>query len=734
MDSNKRYNNWMIITIAILYVVITSIQVDFPFYEVETNDIDSETDAHVSTDSEIINYKSARGGNTRSGDDENWSGSWAPKAPMPTARDGFAIGVVNGKIYAIGGSARSHPLGINTTNVTEEYDPVTNTWTKKAPMPTAREKLAIAVVNDKIYAIGGYYEEGEFPPLYYRYTLATVECYDPITDTWSTLADMPTPRYGLAAGVVNGKIYAIGGNSNDSIELNVTEEYNPDTNAWVTKAPMPTSRDGLAAAVVNNRIYAIGGWSGGSTDVIEEYDPGINTWKMKNPMPTARFYFATGVINNKIYAVGGSPGGGGREDSNEEYDPETNSWLEKVPIPTARGLLAIGVVDDLLYAIGGDDWAGRVINVVEEYNTYPPHRIVITPLNATITADQNQKLNATIFDKFNNSLYFDVNWETTFGYIYDGLFHPTSAGKFIIYANFSHDSYNLSTTANVTVISDNDNDGIYDFYELNNGLDIHNASDAFFDPDLDSLTNLQEFLNGTHLYINDTDGDNLGDGFEVIFSKTNASLWDSNGNGVGDGLEFIQSKGYLGWIESLPDDWIGMTITWDNYTILVKTNSSLLEGEFDKEEQKLEIKVSGPDGTQGITDIDIPVDLCKPEDIEIKLDNEIINFELIQNATYYHIHVEYTHSTHVLMTRFRQISAGDDSPNYINLLVVLISISIIMIVLVSVIKTRKENGNIIETELPPEELLKLLEKEHVDGEITDETYEDVKSFLEEYQD
>jgi N-acetylneuraminic acid mutarotase len=94
----------------------------------------------------------------------------------------------------------------NYLTTVEEYDPASDQWmpAQKAPMPTARYSLAVGVVNDKIYAIGGCCGTGFSP-------LATVEEYDPATDKWTTKAPMPIDREGLAVGVVGGKIYAIGG-------------------------------------------------------------------------------------------------------------------------------------------------------------------------------------------------------------------------------------------------------------------------------------------------------------------------------------------------------------------------------------------------------------------------------------------------------------------------------------------------------------------------------------------
>src|SRR2546426_9123415 len=104
------------------------------------------------------------------------------------------------------------PWGGNNVNAgvlgtVEAYDPTTNTWTTKAPMPTPRHGLGTSVVNGVIYAMGG--SAG--------YLLGTVEAYDPATNTWSTKASMPTARYYPSTSIVNGVIYAVGGATDSAI-------------------------------------------------------------------------------------------------------------------------------------------------------------------------------------------------------------------------------------------------------------------------------------------------------------------------------------------------------------------------------------------------------------------------------------------------------------------------------------------------------------------------------------
>jgi len=176
--------------------------------------------------------------------------SWTNKADMPTPRQFLSTSVVDGKIYAIGGGKRVAWADFYQT--VEAYDPSTDTWTQKADMPTPRVFLSTAVVDGKIYAIGG--------ALVSRTYISTVEEYDPATDTWTRKADMPTPRGNLCTAVIGGKIYAIGGGITP-LSLSAVEVYDPATDTWTIEDDMPEARAFLPpnAGVVDGRIYVIGG-------------------------------------------------------------------------------------------------------------------------------------------------------------------------------------------------------------------------------------------------------------------------------------------------------------------------------------------------------------------------------------------------------------------------------------------------------------------------------------------
>ena len=240
--------------------------------------------------------------------------SWSARTAMPAVRADLAVAVAGSRLYAIGGRVTSDSKTVDV------YDPGTDSWSAAAPMPTARGGLAAATVNGMIYAVGGRVAApdpvlasivgGPFTilPRSLPGTVAinTVERYDPATDSWSTVAPMPTARAHLAAGVINGILYAVGGQDGGT-EIGALEAYDPATGAWTARAPMPTPREGLAVAVLNGKLYAIGGiLLYREADIVEVYDPATNTWAPGAQLITARLAPAAVTLNGTIFAVGGA--------------------------------------------------------------------------------------------------------------------------------------------------------------------------------------------------------------------------------------------------------------------------------------------------------------------------------------------------------------------------------------------------------------------------------------------
>ena len=177
------------------------------------------------------------------------SNQWTTGASMSSqVRRGPNVAAVNGKIYVLG----SDDFNLNGLGDVHMYDPATDTWTTKSPMPTARGFASVAVVNNVIYVIGGL-DENTTPNI-----KAAVEVYDPASDSWSIKNSAPSPNYIAGCVLLNNRIYVLGG-GNGSNALNTVTEYNPAADSWRTLSPFHTARSQHATGTVNGKIYLIGG-------------------------------------------------------------------------------------------------------------------------------------------------------------------------------------------------------------------------------------------------------------------------------------------------------------------------------------------------------------------------------------------------------------------------------------------------------------------------------------------
>src|SRR6266853_3660977 len=275
---------------------------------------------------------------------------WTTRARMPNSRYALAAADVNGTLYAVGGyRCCVYPAAV------EAYDPAGDTWTTRASLPTPRKDLGAATVGGILYAVGGNnsFSSTTGGPV------GTVEAYDPATDTWTTKAPMPTARHRLGVAAVDGIIYAVGGIDAAGNILTTLEAYDPATDTWTTKAPMPTARADLGVAAVNGVLYAVGGSNFSSSpwsvlDILEAYDPVTDTWTTKAPMPTALMFVAAASMDGVLYAVD-------KSDLDVKalraYDPASDTWTEKTPM-TRTGMRSFGVVaiDGRLYAVGDEGY------------------------------------------------------------------------------------------------------------------------------------------------------------------------------------------------------------------------------------------------------------------------------------------------------------------------------------------------------------------------------------------
>jgi glucose/arabinose dehydrogenase/N-acetylneuraminic acid mutarotase len=294
-------------------------------------------------------------------------GCWSGKSALPVALLDVGGAALDGRFYVLGGKTPAGPR-----KEMYVYDPQADSWSSAAPLPdgyAAVENPAAVAFDGKLYAFGGSTQP-------FTGQVASAAVYDPGTNQWTSLPDMATPRGGAGAAVVDGKIYVVGGMGPDGASLASVEVFDPATRTWSVAPSMATRRDNPAAAGANGKLYVFGGRTreadgttvNGTLETVEMLDPASGTWSARAPMPTGRRTMAVGRIGGKVQLMGGenAPNGSGVFDANEEYDPATDSWRKLTPMQTPRHGAAGGTIDGVVHVAGGGPTTGSSFSDVNE--------------------------------------------------------------------------------------------------------------------------------------------------------------------------------------------------------------------------------------------------------------------------------------------------------------------------------------------------------------------------------
>ena len=285
--------------------------------------------------------------------------SWSTAAPLPMPRSEMKAVTANGKIYLIGGSWTEMKDGQDvdnyTTGFTTEYDPQTNRFRERAKGPEGLTHQALAVLNGKIYAAGGFAAS--------RHTMSSgnVYAYDPATDRWETLPPLSEKRGGGTLAAVGGMLHAIGGRVMGEDVLATHEVYNPATRTWRRVAPMPTPRDHVASFVVDGKIHVIGGRVGETEANVANhdiYDPATDRWTSAPPMPTPRSSLAYAEYRGLLVVAGGECRDRMAYNEVEAFDTRNNRWVTLPDLPQPRHGFAAAVAADKLFFFGGSTRCG----------------------------------------------------------------------------------------------------------------------------------------------------------------------------------------------------------------------------------------------------------------------------------------------------------------------------------------------------------------------------------------
>jgi len=299
-----------------------------------------------------------------------YSLGWTKLADMPGSAEQHGFEELDGVLYVAGGA---NDVATSLTSV-YAYDPVSNAWATKEPLPVAVQSPILRSFNHKLYCIGGQ----KISPGYEK--IGDVYEYDPSLDTWTKKTDMPTAREDMGSAVIDGKIYVFGGLINGAglTRTKVLEIYDPTNDTWdATKADLTDYKHfGDFGAAVSGKAYAISSSNsvvgyGNLTPngTVYEYDPGANTWTTKTSAPGVISCYKNCVaVGTDIYVISGVTLSTTTYTKQVwKYDTITDSWSFVGIVPAGmRGIGATTYGGDI-YICGGFDGTTHV----ELYKTTP---------------------------------------------------------------------------------------------------------------------------------------------------------------------------------------------------------------------------------------------------------------------------------------------------------------------------------------------------------------------------
>lgn len=278
-----------------------------------------------------------------------------------------------------GGTAADSTADETASDETAAPPPM-GAWETRASLGEGpRQETGVAALDGEVYVVGGFGTGGAL--------LARVEAYDPASDTWRTVADLPQALHHANVAAINGELFVAGYLDGLSFEARGDVfAYDPVADSWSTRTAMPvgTERGSSGVAVYADRMYLFGGFGDAALDDVWVYDPALDLWDVAADLPQPLEHLGAATIGERMYVVGGRDTSiAAHTNALYLYDPEADSWSDGPAMPTSRGGIFVAAHDGLLYVGGGEgngDVASGVFEALEVYDPASETWTVLPPM------------------------------------------------------------------------------------------------------------------------------------------------------------------------------------------------------------------------------------------------------------------------------------------------------------------------------------------------------------------
>jgi non-specific serine/threonine protein kinase len=330
------------------------------------------------------------------------SGRWTELEAMPNPAGGVGVAYAAGRIVAVGGEGTT-----SASDDVQGYDIGRRTWSQLPPLSVARHGVAVAVIKDSLYAVGGATEPGHVGPTqrsevldltgraaapvtvnvrWHRVTVApsrveyaasaevggriwliggigadeqgtaAIAAYDRVLNTWTQGTKLPRPVHHATAVNYKGQPVVIGGFLPGAALTSVASDrvYEMRGDRWVRLPPLRHARGAAAAAVVGNKIVVVGGQADGKLVPETEVFDG-RRWTDAARLPTPREHLGAASDGRYVYAVGGRRlSAADNVGALERYDPASDRWSKLAAMPKVVGSVGVTFAAGRVVAVGGE--------------------------------------------------------------------------------------------------------------------------------------------------------------------------------------------------------------------------------------------------------------------------------------------------------------------------------------------------------------------------------------------
>ena len=254
-------------------------------------------------------------------------------------------------------------------------EPTVIDWETTAAFPVGHIEAQSIVLDGQLYVFGGYTDASIIPKSF------AANVYDPQTETWTKLPDLPRPMTHTGVTSVDRTIYFAGGvvGSSDPDTLDKISairevwSYNVDTQEWNALPPLPEPRGAGELVALGNELHFFGGttldreesvsdhWILSLADLEDGADlESSDLWTPSAPLPKPRNHLGSTALGGKIYAIGGQTGhneGLETQPYVHVWDPAApDTWKQAASLPYGLGHVSGSTValGGLIYVIGGE--------------------------------------------------------------------------------------------------------------------------------------------------------------------------------------------------------------------------------------------------------------------------------------------------------------------------------------------------------------------------------------------